>query len=110
MGAYGHTSLKPSLLFGTAPYPQMFPKITPGNVGFLATPRRWLEHFGRKLRPQDKKRLAKAKEDAKKNKKSAMVIRTINKKGKLSVQPVRIYPNHVGSHVQHLEWVSWEYT
>lgn len=64
MGAYGALTNKPSILFGT-------PK--------------WLEQLKCKLHKKDKARIAKAKED----KKKAMVIKRINKKGQATARGAR---------------------
>ncbi|CAL1161035.1 unnamed protein product [Cladocopium goreaui] len=61
MGCYGHRSQKPSLCFGTSS---------------------WLESLSSKLTLKDKERIKKNKEDPKK----AMVIRTISKRGSISVR------------------------
>ena len=82
MGALGHQSRKPTICFGTSPSPQ---SLTPQQ--FHHIPRRaarsWIPELAAcKMTDKDKARVEKAKI----KKENAMVIKRVNKRGKLSVQ------------------------
>ena len=84
MGSFGALTNKPTVCFGTPCYPRPTVFVLHSRIWsstWVAWLRKWLDCLKRKLSPRDKKRIAKVKE----NKGNAMVIKTINKKGKVTV-------------------------
>lgn len=92
MGAYGHHSSKPTVLFGSAQLAcKRFILIVPAchdglmmmhGACFPSRPRPYLSKFARKLNAKDKRRIAKNKAI----KKLEMVKKTISKDGKVQVK------------------------
>ena len=83
MGAYGHSNVKPTPLFGTVHTPKII-RHTQMQHGlftsfcFLSS---WMVNLVKSMSEKDKRRIKKAAKETKK----AMVIKSVNKKGKRSV-------------------------
>lgn len=80
MACYGARTLKPTICFGTTFSPQLCCIPLP-RIYRLGHARPWLDKLKAKLSQKDRARMKKAKE----NKDKAMVIKTVNKRGKTSV-------------------------